>query len=122
MVQRPSNRRLEIFCDCAFVASDHDMSGPIVAQWGDGPEVVIAEDEVKRRFLALQPGLPEALHDWCGVPYLLQDYAFVDALLTDRLPAPSLAAGLEAQRLAAAVYHAARSGDEVDVQRFTGSA
>ena len=46
------------------------------------------------------------------MPYLLQDLAFVEALLADRDPAPSLEVGVEAQRIAEAVYRAADSGEE----------
>lgn len=118
ILQRPSNRRLEIFSERAFVASDHDMIGDIVHQPGDQPAQVIAADEVLRRFVALQPQAPAALRDWYGIAYLVQDFAFVDALLTGRAPAPDITVGLEAQRLAAAVYYAARRGEEVDVATF----
>jgi len=120
MIQRASNRRLEIFCENAFVASDHDMSGSIVHQQGDGPERVLPAADVLARFLALQPHVCPALRDWYGVAYLVQDLAFIDALLTDHPPSPGFRVGLAAQHLAAAVYHAARSGEEVEVAAFNG--
>jgi len=122
MIQRHSNRRLEIFCENAFVASDADMSGEITHQFGDGPEQVMAEVEVLERFTAMSPAIPPGLRDYIRVPYLVQDLAFVQALLEDRPPDPGIDVGLEAQRLAAAVYHAARSGDEVDVAAFEPAA
>ncbi|MBI3784540.1 MAG: Gfo/Idh/MocA family oxidoreductase [Deltaproteobacteria bacterium] len=115
MIQRPSNRRLEIFCDNAFLATEADMSGSITAQFGDGPEEVISESDVLRRFLASQSNAPHALHDVYGVAYLVQDLAFVQALLSGAPPAPSMRVGLDAQRLAAAVYHSARNNVEVEV-------
>ncbi len=115
MLQRHSNRRLEIFCDNAFIASDADMSGDIIYQFGDGPEQILTAEEVLLRFLTTRTNVPDALRDYFHVPYLVQDLAFVEALLADRVPTPDLQAGLEMQRLAAAVYHAARSGDEVDI-------
>jgi predicted dehydrogenase len=118
MVQRPSNRRLEIFCDNAFLASEADMSGDVIQQFGDGPQQVMPEHEVLRRFIAVQADVPDALRDCYGVSYLVQDLAFVEALLAGRSPTPDICVGLEAQRLAAAAYHAARSGDEVDVATF----
>jgi predicted dehydrogenase len=118
MIQRPSNRSLEIFCENAFIASEHDMIGPVIHQFGDGPEQVIPADEVMRRFLAMHANVPNGLRDYFGIFYLVQDLAFVDNLLGDRIPAPDIRVGLEAQRLAAAVYHAARTGEEVDVGRF----
>jgi len=116
MLQRHSNRRLEIFCERAFVASNHDMYGEITCQYGDAPEEIIPAAEVVRRYVATQASVPEKLREWCGAAYLVQDLAFVQALLSGREPAPDIRVGLEAQRLAAAVYHAARTGEEVDVR------
>jgi predicted dehydrogenase len=118
MVQRPSNRRLEVFCDNAFVASEADMSGDVIHQLGDGAEQLMPADEVLRRFVATQTHVPDALRDCYGISYLVQDLAFIEALLADRSPTPDIGIGLEAQRLAAAAYHAARTGAEVDVTTF----
>jgi UDP-N-acetyl-2-amino-2-deoxyglucuronate dehydrogenase len=118
MVQRPSNRRLEIFCENAFIASEADMSGDVTYQFGDEPERVLPAAEVLRRFVAMQPGVSDGLRELYGVAYLVQDLAFVDSLLAERAPAPAIRVGLEAQHLAAAVYHAARTGAEVAVATF----
>jgi predicted dehydrogenase len=120
MVQRPSNRRLEIFCDNAFLATEADMNGSISFQYGDGPEEVMSGSEVLRRFLALQSDAPQALQDLYGVAYLVQDLAFVQALLAGNSPAPPMRVGLAAQRLAAAVYHSARTGTELEVTDLAG--
>ncbi|MCW5892996.1 MAG: Gfo/Idh/MocA family oxidoreductase [bacterium] len=113
MLQRPSNRRLEVFCRRAFVASEADMHGDVVMQRGDDAETRLAADEVLRRFLAHHPDAPEALRPIYGVSYLVQDLAFVDALLAGRPVAPTLHEGLAAQHLAERVYEAARTGEEV---------
>jgi len=118
VTQRHSNRRLEIFCQQAFIASNHDMSGTVTCQFGDGPEKRLDEHEIVSRYLAHAERIPEALDSFAGVAYLMQDFAFVDALLNDRDPHPAMRVGLEAQRLAEAVYHAARTGEEVDVAAF----
>jgi predicted dehydrogenase len=118
MIQRLSNRRLEIFCDRAFIASEADMVGNVTYQFGDGPEQRLPEDEVLRRFIAMQTVVPEELRSFFGIAYLVQDLAFVEALLSGRPAAPSMRVGLEAQRLAAAAYHAARTGGEVELATF----
>jgi predicted dehydrogenase len=115
MIQRPSNRRLEIFCQRAFIASDHDMLGEVSLQLGDGAERRLASGEVLERFAALLGRDDPRWRDWYGVPYLWQDLAFVEALLAGRDPAPGLELGVEAQRIAEAVYSAARSGEEVEI-------
>ena len=123
MVQRPSNRRLEVFCQRGFLASDHDMLGDISIQIGDGELQTIGSDNVKRRFEELIDRRDEACRDevlrpWYAIPYVLQAVAFVEALLNEQTPAPGLEVGVEAQRLAAAVYTAARTGSEIQVAEF----
>lgn len=119
MVQRASNRRLEVFCRRAYVASDADMHGDVVVQRGDGPETRLAADAVLQRFLAGHPGVPDALRPMFGVSYLVQDLAFVDALLAGRPVTPSLREGLAAQHLAERVYEAARTGAEIVLSSST---
>ncbi|MFN8643582.1 MAG: Gfo/Idh/MocA family oxidoreductase [Candidatus Binatia bacterium] len=118
MLQRPSNRRLEIFCRRGFVASEADMRGDIEWQRGDQAAQALRWPEIHARFAALLGRADDRFADWYGVPYLLQDLCFIEALLDDRDPDPGLAVGVEAQRLAAAVYEAAATGAEVDVRTF----
>ena len=113
MAQRPSNRRLEIFCRRAFIASEHDMLGEVLFQSGDGAVHTIHSGEVLSRFEAALPRVDPAFAGWYAIPYFVQDLAFVDALLEDRPVFPDLALGLEAQRLAEEVYRSAREGVEV---------
>jgi predicted dehydrogenase len=115
MLQRPSNRRLEIFCQRGFVASDHDMVGDVVVQLGDSAERRLQAREVLDRFAVLLGRADERFRDWYAVPYLLQDLEFVEALLADRDPQPGLGVGVEAQRIAEAVYRAAERGTEVEI-------
>lgn len=118
MVQRPSNRRLEIFCRRAFVASDADFLGDIHCQFGDGSEHVLDASEVLERFRRLQPVGPASLQEFAGIAYLVQDLAFFDALWSHTSPAPGLEVGLEAQRLAEAAYHSATTGQPVELAFF----
>jgi predicted dehydrogenase len=118
MLQRPSNRRLEIFCRRGFLASDADMRGDIEVQRGDEALQALRWPQIHARFAALLGRADDAFADWYGVPYLLQDLSFVEALLAERDPEPGLDVGVEAQRLAAAVYEAATRGIEVDVAAF----
>jgi predicted dehydrogenase len=119
MIERNSNRRLEIFCQRGFLASDWDMMGDIIVQVGDGEEGRLAPDATLRQFESLLDRTDHRFRDWYGLPYLLQDLTFIEALLADRPASPDLSAGVEAQRLAAAVYEAARTGEEVAVAGWT---
>ena len=113
IVQRTSNRRLEIFCQRGFFASDHDMVGDILMQIGDGGEQRVESRTVLHRFAASLQRTDSRFADWYAVPYLWQDLAFVEALLAVREPAPGLEVGVEAQRIAEAAYRAAESGEEI---------
>jgi predicted dehydrogenase len=119
MAGRSSNRRLEVFRERAFVATEHDvLAGPVVVQRGDGGEQTLATEEVVDRFVARQDRPIAPLRSGYGIAYGVQVLEFVRALLDDRPPEPGIRAGLEAQRLAEAVYHAARTGEPVDLASF----
>ncbi len=113
MAGRPSNRRLEIFCRNAFIASEHDMLGTIEIQRGDGAQQTMGTPGVLERYQSLTGGIDPRFHNWAGVPYFLQDLAFVESLLAGRAPTPGLELGVAAQVLAEAVYTAARSDGEI---------
>ncbi len=90
MIGRPSNRRLEVFAENLFAASDADSLGPIIFQRGSGAnEETIGESEVMARFseeiLRERPYLAP-IKDWLAVPYATEDAVFV-AALTRRVPA-----------------------------------
>jgi predicted dehydrogenase len=115
MAQRPSNRRLEVFCPRGYVASEHDMFGEISLQRGDDALQTLSAAAVLQRFEALLDRSDHRFRELYSVPYVLQDLSFVEALLDDRDPFPDLETGFRAQQLAEAVYHAARSGTEVEL-------
>lgn len=115
MVQRPSNRRLEIFARRGFVASDADFLGPIHYQVGDGAETELSASDVLERFLELVRIEPAELREFAGIAYLVQDLSFLKALWRGTRPGPGLEVGLEAQRLAEAAYRSARTGKVVEM-------
>ncbi|HEY6417849.1 MAG TPA: Gfo/Idh/MocA family oxidoreductase [Candidatus Binataceae bacterium] len=118
MIGRPSNRRLEVFAENLFVASDHDTLGPIIVQRGNATsEETIDEGEVMRRFTEIilreRPYL-EPLRNYLAVPYALEDMAFLAALRGQCDTDPPFAAGVAAQRMVEAAYESARSGRAVE--------
>jgi myo-inositol 2-dehydrogenase / D-chiro-inositol 1-dehydrogenase len=120
MIGRPSNRRLEVFCENLFVASDHDAAGTIIVQRGDGArEEVIPEGEVMRRFGEIirreRPYLA-AMKDYFAIPYALEDAAFVAALRGQCDVDPPFQAGVAAQRLVEAAYRSAQTRLPVEIK------
>jgi hypothetical protein len=98
------------------VASDADMMGPVLLQRGDDGEELLGWTAVRDRFAELIGGA--GMPDWYGVPYLLQDLAFLEALRDCRDPSPGLDAGVAAQALATAVYAAAERDTLIDLATF----
>src|SRR6185295_17963917 len=101
---------------------EHDMAGSIEIQVADGDEKEVSADDVLAGFVTQLGREGHVLAPWFGISYLLQDLCFVDALLEGRKPDPDLRVGLEAQRVVEAIYHSARSGEEVDVPSFIPTA
>jgi predicted dehydrogenase len=114
MLGRPSNRRLEVFAENLFAASDFDTLGPIIFQRGSSAnEETITETEVMARFsetlLRERPYLAP-IKDYFAIPYAIEDAIFVAAMKGLCDPAPPFSAGVAAQRLVEAAYTSARSG------------
>jgi UDP-N-acetyl-2-amino-2-deoxyglucuronate dehydrogenase len=119
MVRRSSNRRLEVFRERAWIATESDvMVGPVTVQRGDGGAETIAADQVLDRFVERQDRPIAALRSGYGIAYGVQCLEFVRAILEGRPPSPDMRAGLEAQRVAEAVYESARSGATIELASF----
>ena len=114
MIARASNRRLEVFAENLFAASDADTLGPIVFQRGSGAkEETIAADVVMAKFtdkiLRDRPYLAP-MKDRLTIPYAAEDATFIAALMGVCDPDPEFAAGVAAQRIVEAAYESARTG------------
>jgi predicted dehydrogenase len=119
VAQRPSNRRLEIFCENLMLATDDDIGESIWLQRGDCAPERIERAEVMVRFeeIILNERLYLApLRDILRLPYALQDAAFLAALRGDTQPDPPFGAGVAAQRLVEIAYESARLGAPIEVK------
>ena len=120
MLGRPSNRRLEVFAENLFAATDSDTLGPITIQRGSSTNVEsITETEVIARFteklLREHPYLAP-IKDYLAIPYAIEDAIFVAAIKGMCLPHPPFTAGVAAQRLVEAAYRSAQSGTPVQIK------
>ena len=120
MIARASNRRLEVFAENLYAATDADTLGPIVFQRGSGAnEETIAADELMARFtekiLRERPYLAP-MKDRLMIPYAAEDATFIAALKGACAPDPEFAAGVAAQRIVEAAYESARSGATVKIE------
>ena len=120
MIARASNRRLEVFAENLFAASDADTLGPIVFQRGSGArEETIPADVVMARFtekiLRERPYLAP-IKDRLTIPYAAEDATFIAALRGACEPDPAFAAGVAAQHIVEAAYESARAGVPVRIK------
>lgn len=120
MIGRPSNRRLEVFAENFFAASDSDTLGPITFQRGaQATEETISETDVLARFteqtLLERPYLAP-LKEYFTIPYAVEDAIFVAALRGVCEPQPPFVAGVAVQRIVEAAYESARRGAPVEIE------
>jgi predicted dehydrogenase len=98
VLERPSLRRVEVFCERRYVSLENDWDGPV--RWttaGSGEEVLEGADLVARgRELGLRMGNP--------------DGAFLRAAASGELAWPSLRDAVRPHRLVDAVYRSAAEG------------
>ncbi len=109
--QRPSNRRMEILCENLMIAVDDDVGESIHLERTDGSAQRIEKAELMMRFeeiiLKERPYLAP-LRDILGLPYALEDAAFLAALRGETTPDPSFEAGIAVQRIVETAYESAR--------------
>lgn len=103
---RPSTRRLEIFCEDAFLWTENDQVGPLHVEHSAGTELIMGELPE----WAARLGLPDQ-HLASLVQYAAPTKAFLDALASDPAPRgwPDAAVALAAHRLVDLAYRSARS-------------
>ena len=98
VLERPSNRRIELFCERLFVAIEGDLVGPVRFQFTGEAERCLEGQ-------ALRDALRERGDDVANPATVFL------AAVRDGVPAdPAFAAALPAQRLADAVYASADAG------------
>jgi len=102
VLERPSQRRVEVFCENLHLAVEGDFVGPVRWQLTGEPEQVLEGDELIEALRAAgdpDPGNPAT--------------AFLTAVRDGTRASPSLADALPAHRLVDAMYASAASGGAV---------
>jgi predicted dehydrogenase len=116
---RPSNRRMEILGENLMIAIDDDVGEAIRLERTDGYTQRIEKTELMMRFEEIimkeRPYLAP-LRDILGLPYALEDAAFLAALRGETTPAPSFNAGIAVQRIVETAYESARTRMPLEVK------
>lgn len=112
---RPSTRRLEVFFEGGWFATDHDFVGPIRYQLRSGPEVELSADDVLDRYRAIV-GLDDRELDLARLG-MFEDYQFLRCVHEERPAFPDFRTALRAHEIVAACYESAARGRSIDVPR-----
>ena len=110
---RPSTRRLEVFFEGAWFATDHDFIGPIIYQGRTGAQQELSAEEVLARYQEIV-GLTddEMLLARRG---MYEDFAFLRCVLENRPAFPDFRTALAAHVVVDACYRSARGQIEVSI-------
>ena len=110
---RPSTRRLEVFYEGGWFATDHDFIGPIRYQLREGPEQELSAGEVLERYRQIA-GLDEVEFELARQG-MLEDYAFLRSVNEGTPAFPDFHVALRAHEVVDACYRSARESREVSL-------
>lgn len=102
---RRSSRHLEVFTADARIETHHDYFGSLSVEHGGEPQLVLSNDEVLARFMALE-GLHARDEDLRGLAGL-SDRRFLQAAAAGRPATPDFNDALAAHRIVDACYRSA---------------
>ena len=111
---RPSTRRLEIFFEGGYFATDDDFIGPITFQRRTGEARELSTEAMLERYQALT-GLSEAEMDLARRG-ALEDFRFLQAVHEERPSFPDFRTALSAHRVVDACYRSAEGSRDVLVE------
>jgi len=115
VLARPSQRRIEVFCEHALVTLEGDLFGPVRRQHDDDGELVLDGDELVAWLVARGVELGTAEQD-----FLVATRRHLAGEPVGRLR-PDVRDALRAHVLVDSVYRAARDGRTVDVAPSAGT-
>ncbi len=113
MGQRRSTRRLEVFFERGWFATDHDFLGPIEIQRGEDERMVMPVDEVFNHYASLLD-LDET-EQQLARSGMYADYRFLQCVNQNEPAFPGFRTALEAHRVVDACYRSAAESREVRI-------
>jgi myo-inositol 2-dehydrogenase / D-chiro-inositol 1-dehydrogenase len=113
MDDRQSTRRIEIFFERGYIATEHDYFGSVVHQGRTGDSVTLSADEVLARYMSLE-GLDPVDYDLRSLGGLC-DRAFIEAAIARRSARPNFADAVLAHEIVEACYRSAAERRDVSL-------
>ena len=113
-LDRESTRRLEVFFEGGYFATNDDWIGPIVVQGRGGPEQILSAEDVLDRYRAIT-GLSDTEMDLARRG-ATEDYFFLRCVLEGRPAHPDFETALAAHRVVDACYRSADGSCDVSIE------
>ncbi len=113
MDDRQSTRRIEIFFEGGYIATDHDYFGSVVYQGRNGDAVTLSADDVLARYMSFE-GLDPVDYDLRSLGGLC-DRSFIEAAIAKRAARPSFGDALRAHEIVEACYRSAAERRDVSI-------
>jgi len=115
VLNRHSDRRLEVFHERSFCFVEDEFIGPIHFMRGEGPMTRMSKEEVNREFWELRGIEDPALRELSLGFGFYEDYLFCRSVI-EGIPAdPDFGVGVRAHVLVDACYESARTGERVSM-------
>ena len=111
MDDRQSTRRIEIFFEGGYIATEHDYFGSVVYQGRSGEPITLSADDVLSRYMNLE-GLDPVDYDLRTLGGIC-DRAFIEAAIAKRSAHPSFADAVLAHEIVEACYRSAAERRDV---------
>lgn len=113
VLNRHSNRRIEVFHRDCFWGLESEFTGPIQRMAGEGGLETMSEEEVNARFWELRGMEDPAERELSVVFGAYQDYLFLKAALVGEPADPDFRVAVRAHQLVDACYQSAGAGEPV---------
>ncbi|MBN9494389.1 Gfo/Idh/MocA family oxidoreductase [bacterium] len=110
---RPSTRRLEVFFEGGYFATDHDFIGPIHWQGRTGEEHIMDAEEVWQRYQQATGASEEEM--LLARRGMASDYGFLRSVFTGTPAHPGFHTAIAAHRIVDACYRSAAAGADMPV-------
>jgi len=115
VINRHSDRRLEVFYERDFLALESEYTGPLRVMEGEGELETISEEAVNAKHFDIS-GITSAMEKELSTMYgVYQDYLFCKNLLEDKAAFPGFKVAVRAHKLVDACFLSADRGERVKI-------
>jgi len=115
VLNRHSNRRMEVFREKSYLAVESEFTGPLDIMEKEGEMRTVPEDKVNERFWEIREIEEPELREASTIFGVYQDYLFVKSILDGKGYGPDFGVAKRAHDLVDACYLSDETGSPVEV-------